>query len=131
MVNELQSEVASIAKDEEILGYVEPTWWSWFWWLLIGLATCWLLVGLVIWYLVYRAKQKSGSIITDKRIIQTRAGLLSDRTDEVWVRGISTTKRFFGGGYVTVYTGAVDVDIASTDIREVASVIRSATSVHK
>ncbi|MGB9987326.1 hypothetical protein [Salarchaeum japonicum] len=132
-VNERQARAASIDEEETILGNVEPGWGSWWPWLLLGIVLLPVLVGIVVLYLTYRAKQKSGSVITEDRIVQTHATPLHTRSDEVplsSIRSISTISYLFGGGYVEVHTGGVNINVYSRSIKQVADTVREATRNH-
>ncbi|WP_394324778.1 PH domain-containing protein [Haloferax sp. ATB1] len=78
-------------------------------------------------FLTWRAKNKSGCVVTNQRVIHTKAGLLSARTNEVRmkdIRSISTFEGLISGG-VRLETGGGNIDIGVRNVREMVEVIRS------
>jgi hypothetical protein len=126
-INQAQADLISLQSDEQFLGNVSFHWFGWWTYILAGLLLIPVFgIGLVILYLVYRAKKKSGCVVTSERIVHTKAGLLSAETIEVRmsdVRSISTFEGVFRGG-VKVDTGAGEIAIGVTNPREMASVLR-------
>lgn len=127
LVSDAQADLANLEPDESVLGNVEYGWWSYAMWIIIGVLTTPLLIGFLILGLVYRAKKRSGCVITNHRIVQSKAGLLSLTTNEVrmsQIRRISTYEAFLGGSGVKVDAGAGGLRIPVTNPREMANAIR-------
>jgi hypothetical protein len=126
-VNEAQADLVTLQDNERVLGNVSFSWWGWWKEILAGLISIPLLgLGLIILYLAYKSKKKSGCVITNQRIVHSIGGLISVETTEVQmkdIRSISTYEGLFAGG-VKVDTGAGEIAIGVTNPREMASVIR-------
>lgn len=147
-----QADLVSLADDEQVLGNVTFYWLNW--WKQILLATFALGIGLVLvfrseiengpviglalllvafamFFLIYRARQKSGCMITTKRIVLSKAQILSVKTTEVRMRDIrsiittqSGVQSLLNTGNVKVDTGAGDINIGVRNVGELAAVIR-------
>lgn len=126
-VSDRQADIAHLEEGEEILGNVEYPWSGWMLTVLIGILLIPLGVGLVLLYLVYRAKEKSGCLVTNRRIVHTEAGLFGSQTHEIKIgdiRSISTYENLLGGGGIALDTGAGEVRINLSNPRAMVNVIR-------
>jgi len=127
VVSSSQSDLVNLEADESVLGNVQYSWLDWWVWLLVGVVLLPVYgLGLIPLFLVYRWKSKSGCIITNYRIVRSKAGLFSTKTTEVRmadIRSITTYQGFRGGG-VTVDNGATELSIPVTNPKEMVDVIR-------
>jgi len=147
-----QADLVSLADDEQVLGNVTFYWSNW--WKQILLATFLFGMGLVLivrgeiengpviglalvlvsfgmFVLIYRAREKSGCVITTKRIVLSKAQMLAVKTTEVRMRDIrsiittqSGMQSLLDTGNVKVDTGAGDINIGARNVEELAAVIR-------
>ncbi|AKU09881.1 hypothetical protein [Haloferax gibbonsii] len=126
VVSSQQAALAHLEGDEEVLGSVDFSWLSFWRYLLIGLLLTPIGVGLLIFPLVYRAKKKSGCMITTRRIIHTESSLFSSATREVQIKDIRSISNVDGlvGGGVRVDTGGGHIQIGVRNSAEMMNVIR-------
>jgi len=83
-------------------------------------------LGLIVLFYVYQKKKKSGCVITNQRVVQTRGGLFSTETREIRIddiRSISTYSGLTAGG-VKLETGVGEIKVNAVNPREIADVIR-------
>jgi len=127
VVSGSQSNLVNLEPDERVLGNVEYSWFDWWAWILAGLLLLPLWgIGLLPLALVYQWRKKSGCVITNYRVVRSKAGLFSTETTEVRmsdIRSLSTTQGFRGGG-VTVDNCATALTIPVTNPKEMVDVIR-------
>lgn len=148
-----QANLISLGDDEKVLGNVVFYWLHWseelfgaallflfgLSWMAVGdefsvppaggIVPIVLAVGTL--FLVYRAKERSGCLVTNKRIVLSEAGLLANQTKEVRlsdIRSIMTAQSgmqsVLGTGSVKVDTGAGQISIGARNSNELAKVIR-------
>jgi len=126
VVSKQQSDLVNLEVEERILGNVEYSWFDWLGWLLIGIILTPFGIGLVVLFLVYRSKSKSGCVITNQRVVRSKAGLLSTKTTEVRmsdVRSLTTYNSWRSGG-VSIDNGATELSVPVTNPQEMVNVIR-------
>jgi len=145
-----QADLVSLRDDERVLGNVVFYWTNWWTQIVFAilifffglvlvfvgggpaiLGFSFIVFSLVILFLTYRAKEKSGCLVTNKRIVLSKAGLVSNQTKEVRMNDIksiitsqSGTQSVLGRGSVRVKTGAGEISIGAGNINELAEVIR-------
>jgi hypothetical protein len=127
VVSKQQSDLVNLEADERILGNVEYSWLDWLGWLLAGLILIPVFgIGLVLLFLVYRSKSKSGCVITNQRVVRSKAGLLSTKTTEVRmsdIRSLTTYNSWRSGG-VSIDNGATELSVPVSNPQEMVNVIR-------
>jgi len=145
-----QADLVSLRDDERVLGNVVFYWTNWWTQIVFAififffglflvasgstltiLGFLFIALSLVILFLTYRAKEKSGCLVTNKRIVLSKAGLVSNQTKEVRMSDIrsiitsqSGTQSVLGRGSVRVKTGAGEISVDAGNINELAEVIR-------